>query len=194
METITSNAQKHDIFAEKISKLSELVGTLKDENKPILTVRDLILILLYAQKSKPIQSRIMLFKETFLLYNEVLQKYKGQLIIQNPKFFGYKYGPYSYEIAEALKQLYWSGLISMEGKRNTKKETFRLTKRGLAEAKKIFERLPPTLQEEITKMRIGWDQLGIDGILRYVYAKYPEYTDKSKIKDKYKWVIWGGRG
>jgi hypothetical protein len=194
METITSNVQKHDMFTEKISRLSKLVKALKDENKPILTVRDLILILLYAQKSKPIKSRIMLFKETFLLYNEILQKYKEQLIIQNPKFFSYKYGPYSYEIAEALKQLYWSGLISIEGKKNTKKETFKLTKRGLEEAERIFKRLPPALQEEIIKMRIGWDQLGIDGILRYVYAKYKGYTDKSKIKDKYKWVIWGGKG
>ncbi len=192
MEALAPN--RHNMFANKISKLSKLVESFKEKDKPVLTVRDLILILLYAQKSKPIQSRIMLFKETFLLYNEVLHKYKEQLIIQDPKFFGYKYGPYSYEIAEALKQLHWSGLISIEGKKNTRRETFRLTKRGLEEAEKIFERLPPSLQEEIRKMRIGWDQLGIDGILRYVYAKYKEYTDKSEIKDKYKWVIWGGKG
>lgn len=191
METIVVN--NHE-FTDKISKLSQLVERLQKENKLILTVRDLILLILYAQKCRPVQSRIMLFKEIFLLYKEILEKYNGPLIIQNPKFFGYKYGPYSYEIAEALKQLYWTGIINIEGKRNTRREIFELTDKGLKEAKKIFDKLPSELQEEIVKMRIGWDQLGIDGILRYVYAKYPEYTDKSEIKDKYKWVIWGGKG
>lgn len=192
MEMVGTN--KKNEFARKIFKLSKLVNEFQKEDKPVLTVRDAILVILYAQKDKPIYSRTMLFKEIFLLYKEIIEKYRDSFIIQNPKFFGFKFGPYSFELAEAIKQLYWSGFINIEGKPNTKREKFELTPKGLKETKKIFETLPKNVQDEIREMRIGWDQLGIDGILRYVYAKYPEYTDKSKIKDKYKWIIWGGKG
>ncbi|ASJ16726.1 hypothetical protein A3L04_06390 [Thermococcus chitonophagus] len=190
MEAINGNTN----FNEKIARISKIVDKIKRENKQIITLRDMVLILLYAQKDKPIHSRIMLFKEIFLLYKEILSKYTNVFILQDPKFFGYKYGPYSFELAEIIKQLYWNGLIDIYGRRNTRKETFKLTPKGEEEAHKIFSSLPKELQEDIKKMRIGWDQLGIDGILRYVYRNYPDYTKQSEIKDKYKEVLWGGRG
>ena len=190
MKTVKGNVN----FDEKLARISRIIDKIKRENKPIITLRDMVLILLYAQKDKPIHSRIMLFKEVFLLYKEVLSRYTNNFIIQDPKFFGYKYGPYSFELAEVVKQLYWNGLIDIYGRTNTRKETLELTPKGAEEAQRIFNSLPRELQEEIRKMRIGWDQLGIDGILRYVYRNYSDYAKQSEIKDKYKEVLWGGRG
>lgn len=175
-------------------ELVRLFEKLKAENKPVITLKDAVLMLLYAQKNKPIYGRILLFKEVFLLYEEILKKYREHFILENPRYEPYKYGPYSFRLADLLEQLYWAGFIEIIGKRNTRLEAFIITDKGIKEIERKFETLLPELREEITKKRQGWDQLGIDGILRYVYQKYPQYKINSKIKDKYKEIMWGGKG
>jgi len=158
-----------------------------------LLVRDVILLLLYAIKDKPIYGRTMLMKQVFLTYEEILKKHG--IVFQDPKFVPYKFGPYSFIVTQVLEDLHFAGYIRIEGRRNTKKEKFLLTDAGIKEAYRRFQTLPPKIREEIVKKRIGWDQLGTRGILNYVYTKYPKYKEKSEIKKKYKEIIWGqGKG
>jgi len=158
-----------------------------------LLVRDLILLLLYAKKDKPIYGRTMLMKQVFLLFEEILKKY--DLKIQNPKFVPYRYGPYSFTVAKVAEDLAFAGYIKIEGKKNAKKERFIITDEGIREIEKKWKRLSESLKKEIKNHRISWDQMGPNGILKYVYTYYPAFKVKSKIKDKYKDIKWGrGKG
>ena len=153
------------------------------------SIRDLIFIILFAQ-NKPIRGRILLVKEIFLLYNRILID-----VSENPKFVPYKYGPYSFHLTDIIRNLTNDGFISINGKINSKTESFLLTHKGKLIAKVIFSSLPSKTQDLIRKRRKGWDQLGIDGILKYVYFNYKDYKTKSVLKNRYKDIVWGeGRG
>jgi hypothetical protein len=155
------------------------------------TLSDTALILLYAQTDKPVFGRILLMKEIFLLINEIL----GKKEVQDAKFVPYLYGMYSFALGNILKNLEFAGYIDRAGKPNSKLEHFKLTNRGKSLAKQIWCRLPESTQREIENKRKGWDQLGVEGILRLVYEKYPEYTKDSYVKGRYKAISWGrGKG
>lgn len=164
-------------FSEESSKkVREIVSHLK--MKP-LDVHELILILLYASK-EPIRGAISFMKEAFLLFKEKLQEFDVPAL--SPNFIPYYYGPYSFDIVEAWYDLEELDILSIEGRRSSTKEIFYLTENGLAQAKRIYDSLPDNLKKELPEWRRGLDELGNDGILKDVYMKYEEFTDKSKIK------------
>lgn len=49
------------------------------------------------------------------------------------------------------------------------------------------------LQEDLRERRKGWGQSGCDGIIGYVYRKYPEYGDTSVLKDRDAPIVRGKR-
>ena len=169
---------KYICFDAKTSK--EIQAIIKTSGICPITPEDISLILLYALDS-PINGAIVFMKEAFLLFEEKLKEFKVPTL--SPKFISYLYGPYSFDIDESWNSLEQFGLIQITGKRSTPKEIFSLTIEGKEEAKKIFESLPKALQEELPCWRKGFDQLQ-NGILKDVYLRYPQYTDKSKIKDR----------
>jgi len=59
-----------------------------------------------------------------------------------------------------------------------------LTDNGKERALISFSKLPNNYKDIISRKRKGWDQLGYTGIVRFVYAKYPEYAVYSKIKNE----------
>ena len=160
-----------------------------DDDQKLL-IRDMFLVLLYAKRDNPIYGRTMLIKQLFLLYNEVFDKFQ-EIPCQEPNFIPYAFGPYSFKSMKILDDLRFSKEIAVDGKRNTKKESFSLSEKGSILAKEKFETLPKNLREIIGEKRIGWDQLGTRGILKYVYEKYPNMKEKSKIKRRYKDITWG---
>lgn len=164
-------------FSEESSKkVREVIQSLR---KPVLDPKELSLVLLYSSK-EPIRGAVSFMKEIFLLFKETLQEFDVPAL--SPNFISYHYGPYSFDIDEAWHDLEELGLVAIEGRRSSNKETFYLTRKGEAEAKEIYDSLPEDLKKELPGWRRGLDELGNDGILKDVYIKYPEYTDKSKIK------------
>ena len=164
-------------FVEEAAR--EIKQILEKADATPLDPRELSLLLLYASK-EPIRGAVSFMKEAFLLFKEKLKEFRVPAL--SPHFIPYYYGPYSFDIVESWLDLEELGLITREGRPSTNKETFRLTKRGWEEAKRLFDSLPEELKRELPEWRRGLDELGNDGILRDVYLKYPEYTDKSKIK------------
>ena len=167
--------------------------------KKTVTLDDMILLLLYVIKDKPIIHRTVLFKQIFLLYKEILpslitERYKNIKIVDH-EFYPYKYGPYSDKLSKSLTNLYEQGFIDVKGRAKGKLEKFLLTKRGETYFKKFVKPEFQEFMEELEKIlkikRIQWDQWSRDGILRYVYQNYPEYTTKSKLKNKYRRIKWG---
>jgi uncharacterized protein YwgA len=160
-----------------------------DECFPKILVRDLILSLLAVKPDKPIYGRIMLMKQIFLLFTETLEP-RG-IHCQDPKFVAYDFGPYSFTVMQVVEDLRFSGYISIEGRKGSRKEAFKLSKKGKISPNQFLKILSDDIIEEIRYRRIGWDQLGTDGILRYVYEYYPKMKENSKIKNRYKDVSWG---
>ena len=146
-----------------------------------LSTTDMCLILLAATE-KPVRGAISFMKELFLLFMEKLREH--DVPAMSPQFISYHYGPYSFDVVEAWWALEDSGLIRISGTKASSKEKFELTTEGRKEAKKIIQRLPTKLQKVLPDWRRGLDELGNNGILKDVYLKYPDYTDKSKIKEK----------
>lgn len=153
------------------------------------SLKDLIFIILSAQ-DKPIHGRILLMKELFLLYKRVLSE-----VSENPKFVPYRFGPYSFHLTELIHTLRDDGFIKIEGRPNSRSESFSLTENGMKYGLVVFKKLPKETQQLIKEKRKGWDQLGVDGILNYVYTHYKKYKEKSVLKNRYKDIIWGkGKG
>jgi hypothetical protein len=74
------------------------------------------------------------------------------------------------------------GLIISKGRKSSNKEIFYLTDYGKKRAKEQFEKLNTQQQLKLKDLRKGWDQLGVKGILKYVYSNYQNFIDKSEIK------------
>jgi len=155
----------------------------KNEAQSILdtiTIEEWILILLYAQKDKPITGKLMFVKQAFLLAKDVFPSIEEKF-----KFYPASFGPYSKEFAKSVNKLIEKGDISLEVKKEGDNEIyrFRLSKNGEEIIKNTFNKLPDEYKKIIQRKRRGWDQLGYTGIVRLVYTKYPEYAIASKIKE-----------
>jgi hypothetical protein len=87
------------------------------------------------------------------------------------------------------------GLVDIIGKKNTTKEEFWITDKGTKKIHDKYSKLPTEISSSLRKWRKGLDQLGTNGILKYVYDYYPQFKTKSKIAHRYKSISWGqGRG
>ena len=97
----------------------------KITSKKIL-MPETVLILLYAQADKPINGRISLMKQTFLLTNEILKDEN----VQDGRFVKYYFGWYSFHVTNDIQNLEFLGYVKRSGKANTKLEQFRITEKG----------------------------------------------------------------
>ena len=171
-------------FNDAEKKLSDI-----KKKSRVLLLNEIILIVLAIHQNKPVYGRTMIMKQLFLLFKEIFEKF--EVTCQNPKFVPYDFGPYSFELMQMIDNLAFSKQIQISGRKNSRSESFSITDQGIERVKDLLENLDPILLKEIRSQRIGWDQLGTDGILRYVYDYYPEWKENSKIKNKYKDIIWG---
>ena len=156
--------------------------------KPVkYTVSDLILFLLYSQ-NKSIRRKIVLFKELFVIEQEIFKKEN----IENCKFVPYYYGPYSFHAANKLKNMISSGLIKKRFVKGTNIVEYVLEPKGERLIRKKYQSLPMRIKNQMEKIRMGLDQYS-KHIQEYVYRipKYERFTDKSLVRQKYKLITWG---
>ena len=174
-------------------QFEQLLSGKQKISKDIVLIKDVILALFSTQSDKPIYGRTMLMKQVFLIFEEILKK--QNIDFQDPNFVPYYYGPYSFLVTDIIENLEFEGHITITGKKNTNKEAFTITKQGIEKSNKIHSLRSKKIMDEIKEKRVGWDELGTSGILKYVYHYYPKFKDKSKIKERYKEITWGrGRG
>ncbi len=168
----------------------EALKKYKELPKPVLGQDELVLLLL-GLLDKPVNGRTVLMKELFLLHEEL----KNKVQVASPRFYPYKYGPFSSELLLVVELLERYDYISVKNRRTRTATKYMLTSKGRKAAKAVIERLTRILGEgyieKLKQLRIGWDQLGHHGILNYVYKLYPEYREKSLLKEKYQPMDWG---
>jgi len=169
-------------FTEKSSNEIESLLHTRFAHNNILTAEDISLLLLYANPDTPVRGAVSFMKQVFLFLNEIAKKFK--LPVEDLCFIPFHYGPYSYSVDEAWGNLEEQGFLHRYGRKSTRKETFEILKDGFRRGKRLYNSLPEEVREELLQRRRDWHELGHDGILKFVYQNYPEFTGKSKIKYK----------
>lgn len=115
--------------------------------------------------------------------------------IEDCQFVPYVFGPYSFHVANTVKNLEAGGLIGRKGEKNLKNEEFQISKKGIQLIKEKYEDLDPSVRKGLETLRKGLEQYGTHWILNHVYNYYPQYRAKSKVAYKYKFITWGkGKG
>jgi uncharacterized protein YwgA len=168
--------------------LEEAIQYYNKIEKPDLTLDELILLVLGLVADKPINGRAVLHKEIFLIYKELSDNAKVKIV--NPRFVKYRYGAFSFHIALSLEYLEEDGFITVTNKHSLRNARYMLTDKGRRWSNKIINELGRRLGKDyiinnLRMLRIGLDQLGHEGIIRYVRENYPEYYDRNARKRDY---------
>lgn len=179
----------------------------------ITSNKDLIMVLLYAkghkqQQCEPIRGRTRLMKMIFLFDKEIRKTFHKEIIDENalPKFVPYNFGPFSAEVYsdlefledlefisknktqdEVSEEAYLYALydISSEDIGNNVEEEFFLTDLGkrFVEADKAGK-LTREQWNVIDEFKARCTAASLKSLLKYVYTKYPEMAEESKILDE----------
>jgi len=114
-----------------------------------------------------------------------------------------RFGPFSAEIYKAVDSLWAYGLLEDSARFADDAEdrwetvnvvgkdvdefttrTFKLTERGLRYYDALIAELPDNAETVLQTFKDRFARLPLRQLVRYVYERYPEYTDKSEIRDK----------
>jgi len=164
--------------------------------------------------NEPIKGRTRIIKMMFLFEKELHKDFIKDVNskeIAYPVFFPWNYGPFSKEIyndieffvnnefikseilneemslAEISEFENWKEDYSLENNDELfLEEQFSLTDRGRKfTEEKIYGFLTSNQKSILTNFKRKLNSASLSAILRYVYLKYPEFTEKSEIRDKF---------
>lgn len=140
---------------------------------------DIVLLLLYGDKAYPIDGNTRFEKLIFLTQKEIIDKWN--VIMSSP--FNYesdRFGPMATEMYDEIAYLKENGMLEEIGKNH-----YKITDKGKRFVEKIlFKRVPEKIIQAIDEKKRTYDRTELINLLRYVYEKYPDYTEKSEIRDK----------
>jgi hypothetical protein len=175
-----------------------------DPQRPELEVDDAIVLLLGApSKVSTLRNRVdgitRLEKLLFLLEHETPL---GNQLSENPEFESHNFGPFSSKIYQAVDTLAAAGLIEDSAAIASSTDdaweaehligtspsdpyatrNFSLTDKGRRYYKALVEELPSDTEATLERFKQRFAALPLRQLIRYVYQKYPGYTDKSLIR------------
>lgn len=138
-------------------------------------------------------------KLIFLLERETAMR---EWLTQLAEFRSHRFGPFSARIYRAVNELVQAGLLvdsadnsssadeSWEsqnlvgdGARPYTNRTFRLTDIGTEYYGEVLRDLPPQAEATLRGFKDRFAGLPLRQLVRYVYQRYPDFTDKSEIRD-----------
>lgn len=174
-----------------------------DDATPI-EVDDAVILLLGGPAPTPVtRDRIegvtRLEKLVFLLERESLV---GRYLTEKPEFSSHNFGPFSEKVYRAVDTLAAADLVADSAKASTTSEDsweaeqiigadedryatrdFELTARGKRYYNALLSELPAGTSDELAEFKRRFAALPLRQLIRYVYLKYPEFTDKSLIRN-----------
>lgn len=160
----------------ELQKLWEL-----SECGKFMFVQDWILALMIAQPM-PVVGITSFTKQLFLVIYEFAPEHN--IPTENPGFRAYKFGPYAERIEDVIIGLEDAGLIRTEGRKGAAGEYFLLTDKGKEVAERALAKLTKKQQEAFREARMDWHQLGSEGLMTYIYKKYPRMAEESLILER----------
>jgi hypothetical protein len=176
-------------------------------DQPVLEVDDAIVLLLgapskLAQLADRMQGITRLEKLVFLLERETGLR---DLLTEKPEFIAYNFGPFSAKVYQAVDTLAAAGLITdSAASPGSAAETwesfaaiddaapddpyatrdFQLTERGHRYYDALIQQLSPEVVQELSQLKARFGSLPLRQLVRYVYERYPAYTERSLIRDE----------
>jgi uncharacterized protein YwgA len=186
------------------------VNYMNDEAWNPESALDILIALLYAKGNEneygePIEGITRLDKLMFILYkNPKFEK----IIEKGYNFQPDNFGPFAPELFDDIEALKDEKVIKVNSSRNPKTHAevaaeeintleeeiiendyqvkeFKLTEEGIEIGKLIWNGLSIEQQSLLNSMKKFWTDRSLDELLHYVYKKYPETAEKSRIKDRY---------
>ncbi|WP_308149414.1 hypothetical protein [Spiroplasma sp. AdecLV25b] len=173
---------------------------------------DYLLLLLYLDNKKPIKSLTRLVKMMFLFNKEVVHNIKDNVKLNLlPEFIVYNFGPFSRDVYEQVEL--FRSLKFIEVASNSRVEEmgafdnfelaascdddkefevdplyimyeYRIAQNGINYVEQKILPLESNVIDLLTRFKQKITTLTIKQILYYVYNKYPNYINKSLIKDE----------
>lgn len=163
--------------------------------------------------NEPIVGRTRLVKMLFLFKEEVLPHFRrGTSIDENNfyQFFPWNYGPFSREVYDDLTFFILRGFVKSEEAIGEapeesarewnfwtdqneaagseiieyQEESFSLTAKGMRVCDEMYSTLTDGQQTTLRTFKRKMVSLRLEAILKYVYTKYEEQTENSKIKGR----------
>jgi uncharacterized protein len=178
----------------------------------VLEVDDAVVLLLGAPSKVPtLRNRVdgitRLEKLVFLLERETPL---GEELSEKPDFESHNFGPFSSKIYQAVDTLVAAGLLEDSAAIASSTEdaweaenligtslsdpyatrNFSLTDKGQRYYKALIKELPSDTEVVLERFKERFGTLPLRQLIRYVYQRYPGYTDKSVIRRD----ILGDRG
>lgn len=174
------------------------------ERDPLET-DDAIILVLGAPGGKEPQGYLegvtRLEKLIFLLERETPAR---EWMTEKADFRSFRFGPFSSKVYEAADTLAaaklirdsannannvedrWESVTALMDERDVDPyttRTFELTDRGKSYYQALLSELPPDAEQIMTNFKKKFGQLPLRQLVRYVYERYPQFTDKSEIRD-----------
>lgn len=176
-----------------------------DEGVP-LEVDDAVVLLLGAPARSPflkgrIEGITRLEKLVFLLDRESTI---SELLTERPDFVAHNFGPFSAKVYQAVETLEAAGLITDSATMSPTEEDswesenvigdelatayttrdFELTALGHRYYNALIFELPRGIERQLQDLKDRFGGLPLRQLIRYVYTRYPDLTDKSLIRDQ----------
>ena len=139
---------------------------------------DWILTYLYSpgytgKVNEPVEGSIPLMKGLFLLEED---RGVSMPYVFKPDMFG----PLCLEVYDDLNYLTNNrGEVIQEVRPNQRWKTFRLTERGIAEAKEVYIHLPEETRQALREVKTSVGSKKLTELIRHVYDKYPAFARNS---------------
>ena len=182
------------------------VTIMVNDTSPKVEVDDVIVLLLGApSKARALQDRIegitRLEKLIFLLKQETPI---GEQLTEDPEFESHNFGPFSAKVYQAVDVLVSAELLQDSAELSPSTEdtweieevvgtvqanpyatrNFRLTERGRKYYEALIRDLPRDTESNLADFKARFGGLRLRQLIRYVYKKYPKFTDKSIIREE----------
>jgi DNA-binding PadR family transcriptional regulator len=138
--------------------------------------KDILLVALYASNGVPL-GPVQVQKLLFLIDREISELIGGPFFNFQP----YNYGPFDKAVYEELEQLAVNGKVEITWA--LKWKTYRLTKSGQEEGKKLFDDLPQKAKKYIKEASDFVRNKSFNELVAAIYKKYPDMRAFSKIRE-----------
>jgi uncharacterized protein YwgA len=139
---------------------------------------DLTLLILYADRQRPIDGNTRFEKLLFLAQEELLKK-KNELTDSKFDFEPDRFGPLSVEMYDQLSYLKLAGMITSQDEKD-----YALTQRGKQFVEQVVLPRNKAVADGIEQLKRKFGTMDLTSLLKHVYFNYPEFTVKSEIRDK----------
>lgn len=147
------------------------------------SARDLLLALFAASEPDEWLDPIRVMKGLFLAQMETGSDPNDRVPMTSPpfRFEPYSYGPFSQGVYRELESLREDGLLQSSPIMGKDYLVWSLTDQGKAAAQLAMAQLGPDGEARVRHARSVVRQHSFDGLLRYVYSRYPDHATRSVV-------------